>query len=77
MFLLENIHAKDQMTAKEMHDRLIEFAVSGELDQDEVLKVSTIQGWISWYHKIFLAQATKTALDSNLGENIPTDSTSK
>ncbi|CAG8593749.1 22515_t:CDS:2, partial [Racocetra persica] len=52
IFLLRNIHTKDQIMAKEMHDKLIEFAVSNELDQNEM---------------------TKTALDSNLGENIPTD----
>ncbi|CAG8471517.1 11829_t:CDS:2 [Scutellospora calospora] len=44
MFLLGNVHAKDRMTAKEMYDRLKEFADNGELEQDEILKVSTIQG---------------------------------
>ncbi|CAG8497921.1 2263_t:CDS:10 [Scutellospora calospora] len=70
MFLQGKIHAKDRMMAKDMHVRLKEFADNGELEQDEVPKVSTIQRWISQYHKTFLDQATRTALQSNLGEDI-------
>ena len=66
MFLQGNIHAKNRITATDMYNRLNEFANNGELEQDEVPKVSTIQGWISRYHKIFLEQATRTALDPNL-----------
>ena len=64
MFLLGNVHAKDRMTAKEMHDKLKESANNGEFEKDQVPKVSTIQGWISWYHKAFVVQATRTALNS-------------
>ncbi|RIB15401.1 hypothetical protein C2G38_2192489 [Gigaspora rosea] len=42
MYLLGNVHAKYRMTAKEMHDRLKKFADNGELEQDEIPKVSTI-----------------------------------
>ncbi|KAG9288892.1 hypothetical protein G9A89_019514 [Geosiphon pyriformis] len=69
MFLLGNIHAEDRMTAKEMNNRLKEFADNGELEPDEVPKISTIQGWISRYNKSFLAQATRTALQSNSSES--------
>ena len=74
MYLLGNVHAKDWMTAKEMHDRLKEFADNSELEQDEIPKVSMIQGWISRYHKMFMEQATQTALYSNLEEDISTNS---
>ncbi|CAG8611141.1 19856_t:CDS:2, partial [Racocetra fulgida] len=43
MFLQRNIHAKDQMMATDMYNRLKEFANNGELEQDEVPKVLTIQ----------------------------------
>ncbi|KAG9287023.1 hypothetical protein G9A89_022987 [Geosiphon pyriformis] len=69
MFLLGNIHAEDRMTAKEMNNRLKEFADNGELEPDEVPKISTIQGWTSRYNKLFLAQATRTALQSNSSES--------
>ncbi|CAG8620654.1 646_t:CDS:2, partial [Cetraspora pellucida] len=59
-----------RITAKDMYVRLKEFANNSELEQDEVPKVSTIQGWISRYYKTFLDQATRTALQSNLGEDI-------
>ncbi|CAG8838427.1 22874_t:CDS:1, partial [Racocetra persica] len=58
MFLQGNIHAKDRMTATNMYNRLKEFADNGELKQDEVPKILTIQRWIPWYNKMFLEQAT-------------------
>ncbi|CAG8483270.1 11855_t:CDS:1, partial [Scutellospora calospora] len=39
-----NIYAKDQMIATDMYNKLKEFADNGELEQEEILKVSTIQG---------------------------------
>ncbi|CAG8586165.1 32049_t:CDS:1, partial [Racocetra persica] len=75
MFLQGNIHAKDRMMATDMYNRLKEFANNGELEQDEVPKVLTIQRWISQYHKMFLEQATRTALDPNLDNGLSTDST--
>ncbi|CAG8731840.1 30500_t:CDS:2 [Racocetra persica] len=43
IYLMGNVHAKDRMTAKDIHDRLKEFADNSELEQDEVPKISTIQ----------------------------------
>ncbi|CAG8838643.1 1695_t:CDS:1, partial [Racocetra persica] len=44
IFLQGNIYMKDQMTTSEMHKRLKEFANNGKLEQDEVPKITTIQG---------------------------------
>ncbi|CAG8830209.1 32798_t:CDS:2, partial [Gigaspora margarita] len=38
-----------------------EFILSGEIEQDDVSKVSMIQNWISRYHKEFKEKATKCA----------------
>ncbi|CAG8784541.1 20951_t:CDS:2, partial [Cetraspora pellucida] len=75
MFLQENIYAKNQMTATDIYNKLKEFANNSELEQDKMPKVLTIQRWISQYHKMFLEQATRTALDSNLDNSLLTDST--
>ena len=43
MFLQGNIHAKDQMMAKDMCDRLKEFTNNGELEQDEAKSFNNLR----------------------------------
>ena len=43
MFLLGNLNPKDRMNAKDMYERLKEFSNNRELEEEEILKVNTIQ----------------------------------
>ncbi|CAG8502348.1 3390_t:CDS:1, partial [Scutellospora calospora] len=44
-----------------IYDKLQEFVLSGEIKHDDVPKVSTIQNWISRYHREFKEKATEQA----------------
>ncbi|CAG8479697.1 24430_t:CDS:1 [Cetraspora pellucida] len=45
-FLNSNLNPKDKLIAKELYEELLELAHSGEIDEDHVPKVTTIQNWI-------------------------------
>ncbi|CAG8576178.1 11294_t:CDS:1, partial [Diversispora eburnea] len=49
----------------EMRDELIKYVESNEIEEQDIPKVSTIQGWISRYAAAFKEQATEAALRSN------------
>ena len=61
-FLNGNINARDKLNAQEMHDELLKYVESGEIEEQDVPKTSTIQGWISRYIAAFKDQATRVAL---------------
>ncbi|CAG8791854.1 12853_t:CDS:1, partial [Gigaspora rosea] len=46
---------------QEIYKKLQKFVLSNEIEQDDVLKVLTIQNWISRYHQEFKEKATKCA----------------
>ncbi|CAG8550564.1 1905_t:CDS:2, partial [Cetraspora pellucida] len=46
------------MTAQEMHMELKEFAQSGEIDNNDIPQVSTIQNWIGRYSREFYYERT-------------------
>ena len=48
-FLNENINARDKLNAQEMHDELLKYVKSEEIEEQDIPKVSTIQDWISRY----------------------------
>ena len=66
MFLLRNLNPKDRMNAKDMYERLKEFSNNGELEEEEIPKVNTIQSWISRFTQKFKESSTKAALQTNL-----------
>jgi tRNA G37 N-methylase TrmD len=61
MFLNGNANPQDKLTAQEMLNELQEFASSGEIQQDDIPKVSTIHNWITRYNREFKENATKQA----------------
>lgn len=63
-FLNGNLNPKDKLTAKEMHEELLELAHSGEIDEDHVPKVTTIQNWIGRYSREFNQRGTVIALEA-------------
>ncbi|RHZ83126.1 hypothetical protein Glove_99g287 [Diversispora epigaea] len=64
-FLNGNLNPRDKLTAQEMRNELLNYVESNEIEEQDVPKVTTIQGWISRYAAAFKEQATKAALHSN------------
>ncbi|CAB4430738.1 unnamed protein product [Rhizophagus irregularis] len=44
-----NINPQDKLNAQEMHNELLKYVETEEIEEQDVPKVSTIQGWISRY----------------------------
>ncbi|CAB4382709.1 unnamed protein product [Rhizophagus irregularis] len=61
-FLNGNINPQDKLNAQEMHDELLKYVETEEIEEQDVPKVSTIQGWISRYAAALKYQATEAAL---------------
>lgn len=64
-----NINPYDKMNAQEMHKALYSFVESGEIEEDDIPKVSTIQGWISKYSAALKQLASEKALEISLAES--------
>jgi hypothetical protein len=64
-----NINPQDKMNAQEMHTALFSFVESGEIEDDDIPKVSTIQGWISKYSAALKQLASEKALEISLAES--------
>jgi len=58
-FLNGNLNQKDKMLAKDMYNELLKFVESGELEAEDIPKITTIQNWISTYARTFKEQATE------------------
>ncbi|CAG8592362.1 5725_t:CDS:2 [Cetraspora pellucida] len=52
-----------KMTAQEMHIELKEFVQSEEIDNNDILQVSTIHNWIGRYSREFYHEGTLIALE--------------
>ncbi|RHZ65459.1 hypothetical protein Glove_315g46 [Diversispora epigaea] len=61
-FLNGNLNPRDKLTAQKMHEELMKYVESNEIEKQNVPKVSTIQGWISRYAAAFKEQTTEAAL---------------
>ena len=62
-FLNGNLNPRDKLTAQEMCDELLKYVESDEFEEQDVPKVTTMQGWISRYAAAFKEQATVAALN--------------
>ncbi|CAG8756062.1 22882_t:CDS:2 [Gigaspora margarita] len=51
-------------TKKEMHEELLRFAHSGEIDKDHMPKVDIIQNWIGQYSREFNQKGTVIELEA-------------
>ena len=47
-----------------MHDKLLKYVETGEIEEEKVLKVHTIQNWISSYTHAFKQKATESKLET-------------
>ena len=47
-----------------MHDELLKYVETGEIKEEEVSKVHTIQNWISSYTYAFKQKATESKLET-------------
>jgi hypothetical protein len=50
------------MLAKDMHNELLKFVESGELEVKDISKITTIQNWISTYARTFKEQITENII---------------
>jgi len=64
-----NINSRDKMNAQEMHTALFSFVESGKIKRDDILKVSTIQGWISKYSAALKQLVSEKAIEISLAES--------
>ena len=61
-FLNGNLNSRNKLTAQEMHDELLKYVESEEIEEQDIPKLSTIQGWISRYAAALKYQAIEAAL---------------
>ena len=61
-FLNGNRKSEDKMNAQGMHNELLKYIEAGELDEEDIPKVNTIQNWINTYARIFKERATERDL---------------
>jgi len=60
-FINGNSNPRDRMSAKEMQVELMRFVESGEIAQEDVPKVNTIQNWIGRFSRAFKDTANEQA----------------
>ena len=46
-FMAGNVSKSDRYTAQDMHQELVKCAKEGEIESDEIPKITTIQNWIA------------------------------
>lgn len=63
-FLNGNRNQKDKMNAQDMHTELLKYVEVGELAEEDIPKISTIQNWISTYARNFKEKATERELNN-------------
>ncbi|CAG8654717.1 15737_t:CDS:1, partial [Cetraspora pellucida] len=56
-FLRGNRKNKKKISAQAMHDELSKYVEIGEIEKDDVPKITTIQNWISSYTRAFKQKA--------------------
>ena len=61
-FLNGNRRSEDRMNAQGMRNELLKYVEAGELDEEDIPKVNTIQNWINTYARIFKERATERDL---------------
>src|SRR6266498_1481712 len=68
-FLNGNRRSEDRMNARSMRDELLKHVEAGELEEEDIPKVNTIQNWINTYAHVFKERATERDL-ANEYENV-------
>src|SRR2546429_9250983 len=65
-FLNGNLNQNDKMSAKDMYNKLLVFVESGELEDENILKITTIKNWISSYERILKEKAKENMVNKTL-----------
>ena len=65
-FLLGYQRRQDRMNVQAMHNELLKYVEIGELEEEDIPKVNTIQNWISSYTRAFKQKATEHELETEL-----------
>ena len=63
MFLNGNVDKRKKMNAKEMYNELVNRANQGDLDKEDIPKVSTIRNWIAKTAASFKIQMSERILE--------------
>ena len=63
MFLNGNVDKRKKMNTQEMYNELIDQATQGELNKDDIPKVSTIRNWITRTAASFKIHMSEHALE--------------
>jgi len=63
MFLNGNVDKRKKMNAKEMYNELVNRATQGDLDKEDIPKVSTIRNWIAKTAASFKIQMSERILE--------------
>ena len=63
MFLNGNVDKRKKMNAQEMYNELTDQATQGEINKDDIPKVSTIRNWITRTAASFKIQMSERALE--------------
>ncbi|CAB5201015.1 unnamed protein product [Rhizophagus irregularis] len=61
--------SEDRLNARSMRDELLKHVEADELEEEDILKVNTIQNWINTYTRVFKERATECDL-ANKFENV-------
>ncbi|CAG8542795.1 11903_t:CDS:1, partial [Dentiscutata heterogama] len=68
-FLNGNLRSQERMNAQTMYDELLKYVITGEIEEEDIPKTSTIQNWISSYTHIFEQRATEDKLEDVASKN--------
>jgi hypothetical protein len=63
-----NVSRSDRYSAQNMHAELVKMADDGEISQESIPKVESIQGWISRYAAACKAEMSKQAINQRAPE---------
>ena len=65
MFHTGTINPNQKMTAENMHEELLERVQYGELEEGEILKISTIANWITRTYMGWKKKMAEETLDAS------------
>jgi len=58
-----NVDKSDRYTARDMHSELMKMAEDGEINQESIPKIESIQSWIARYAAAYKTEASRNILN--------------
>jgi hypothetical protein len=65
MFYIGTANPRQKMSPQQMHEELLEWVQKGELHEEDVPKVPTIQNWISGFSRRWKEAMALRSIDEN------------